>query len=644
MSSYRWIYGRDLLSGAKLPSVRAADEAGILVGERLGALPADGDAGSGGDGGQTSGKRQGPGPSRPAHAISRPRWTLADTSIVIGLIAVGVALPAAIALWSHAFGIPRYDDWAYRRVLSDFVLTGHMSLVGWGAMTLVGQILWAAPFAAVLGAQAWVAGFSVAIASAIGIGCAYWLARSLVGRGWGVACTLLVLVAPGFLVNTSSFMTDVPAFSAEIVCLALGVAALRARGRARWALLAASMAVGCAGFSVREFDLAAPTAVLVSLALQDRRNWRTYTAFGACVLALCTAIYLWTWQLAGAQHEALGLPIGSALRALAGGYFALALFVSPFLPAAVRRSGPARSRRGLIAAAVILVTGVVLLASGRSIFSGNYLTQQGMSGTATLPGFRPVLFPAPVWLVLQFIALAAGTVLAFMAANASCGVLRSWSTGRDGERSIISIFVALSGIGLVVYGLFVQGPIFDRYVWALAFATAVLLARTALDAEATSVEGARPGAIHEWAASRGTPVLAATVGLALVATAVAAAVTLNADAYDGARWSAGQAAVRVGFPASAVDAGFDWVGWHAATPAERGLNMTSGPPYELWYDQMFPRFKECAFVSGSPVASADVFLLGTVRYQEVGFAVPEYLYIYGVRDQECAPVRHPSHR
>ena len=72
--------------------------------------------------------------------------------------------------------------------------------------------------------------------------------------------------------------------------------------------------------------------------------------------------------------------------------------------------------------------------------------------------------------------------------------------------------------------------------------------------------------------------------------------------------------------------------------------MTSGPPYELWYDQMFPRFKECAFVSGSPVASADVFLLGTVRYQEVGFAVPEYLYIYRVRDQECAPVRHPSHR
>ncbi len=35
--------------------------------------------------------------------------------------------------------------------LSDFVQTGHFTLVGWGAMTLVGQILWAAPFAIVLG-------------------------------------------------------------------------------------------------------------------------------------------------------------------------------------------------------------------------------------------------------------------------------------------------------------------------------------------------------------------------------------------------------------------------------------------------------------------------------------------------------------
>ncbi len=69
----------------------------------------------------------------------------------------------------------------------------------------------------------------VAVASGIGIAGAYWLARAVVGRAWGAACTLLVLAVPGFLVNTSTFMTDLPAFSAEVACLALGVAALGRR-------------------------------------------------------------------------------------------------------------------------------------------------------------------------------------------------------------------------------------------------------------------------------------------------------------------------------------------------------------------------------------------------------------------------------
>ena len=336
--------------------MRAPAEVGTLVTEPPPTLLADG-------GGEAGDER--PRLRRPEHGLDRPRWTVADTLIVVALVVMGVALPAGIALWSHAFGIPRYDDWAYRRVLAEFVQTGHISLVGWGAMTLVGQLFWAAPFAIVLGGHPWVAGFSVAIASAIGIGSAYWLARAVLKRrAWGAGCTLLALAAPGFLVNTSTFMTDLPAFSAEVTCLALGVAALGRRGRARWALLAASMAVGCAGFSVREFDLAAPVAVLVTLAMQDRisgrdetkiggangaapRNLTAYYALGAGLLALCAVIYVWTWSLSGAQHEGLGLPTVSALRAVAGGYFALALFVAPFLPAAARRSWSSRpSRRG----------------------------------------------------------------------------------------------------------------------------------------------------------------------------------------------------------------------------------------------------------------------------------------------------------
>jgi len=615
----------------ELPSVRAADEAAAPVNERPAVVPA---AGVG-----TLDEAQGlrPRTTEALHTLGRQRWALTDTAVVIGLVAVGVALPAAAAVWSHAFGIPRYDDWAYRRVLSEFVRTGHISLVGWGAMTLVGQLLWAAPFAIVFGGQAWVAGFSVAVASVIGIGCAYWLARAIVGRAWGAACTLLVLACTGFLVNTSTFMTDLPAFAADMACLSFGVAAFQHEGRVRWALVAAAMATGCAGFSVREFDLAAPIAVLVVLAVQDRRHVRAYGITAAVLLGLCGAIYLWTWELTGAQHEGLGGPSASALRALAGGYFALALFVSPLLPAVLRRSRPAPSVRGLGAAGVILVAGVVLLVTGQSLFSGNYLTQQGMSTTATLAGFRPVLFPGPIWVLLELVALGAGAMLGFIAvdtldtAHARWGSL--WS-GRVSEQTVVSLFTSLSAAGLVVYALFVQGAVFDRYVWPLAFGTAVMLA----------VKAASPAAIPPAHAGR-TAVLAplgpttrvVTAVLALVAALVALSVTLNADSYDGARWSAGLDAVGAGYKPGTVDAGFDWVGSHATVAAARGRHVAGIPSYETWYDTMFSSFRDCAFVSGSQVALPHVALLRTVRYEEVGFAVPEYLYIYGVRDRGCEP-------
>ena len=142
----------------------------------------------------------------------RRSLTRADSWTVVGLIVAGVALPAALALSLHAFDIPRNDDWAYLRVLSEFVRAGHFRLVGWGAMTLVGQVLWAAPFEVLLGAHSWVPGTAVAVLSGLGLGAAYLLARSLVGRAAAAACVLLVLALPGFVTSTASFMTDVPAF------------------------------------------------------------------------------------------------------------------------------------------------------------------------------------------------------------------------------------------------------------------------------------------------------------------------------------------------------------------------------------------------------------------------------------------------
>ena len=65
------------------------------------------------------------------------------------------------------------------------------------------------------------------------------------------------------------------------------------------------------------------------------------------------------------------------------------------------------------------------------------------------------------------------------------------------------------------------------------------------------------------------------------------------------------------------------------------VQVAAVPSYEMWYDQLFPGFRDCAFVSGSLPAPHGTSLIGTVRYKELGFAVPEHLYIYAVKSRRC---------
>lgn len=582
-------------------------------------------------------------------AYSRPgtRLRQGDVTVVGALLAVGIAFPAAVAAWLGAFDIPRNDSWSYRRVLWEFIDTGHVHLVGWSGMTMIGQVFWAFPFTEVLGTSPWVPGAAVAVASAIGLVTAYVLARSLLPLTWAGACVLLTLAVPGILLNTSSFMTDVPAFSAEVVCLALGAAALRRVARARWTLIAASVAAGCFAFSIREFDLAAPVAVLVVLVAQDRRGWRLYLLAGLCLLAVCGAVYAWTAQLPGAHLESLGLPGGTALRQLLASYFTFSLVISPLLPASLRRPRLPHARQGAVVALVFLALGTLSLAKGWGLFIGNYLLQQGVTSDAVLSGSRPDLFPGPLWLSLEIVALAAGTALAFVVVSVGTTRQAARQLVTGSAQSLVAWFALLSAGGLVAYRLFVKAPLFDRYLGQVAFPVAVLLAcsylgsRTGIRA-AHAPRGAGSVFSRKVRAGLGWARRAATVGLALLIGTVTAALTLNADAYDGARWQAGQLTVEAGFAPSVVDAGFEWVGTHTTEDADRALQVGGGPAYEPWYDELFAGFRDCAFVSGSPWQGPGLELLRTTTYDELGFAVPEHLWIYAVRDPGCPAPQDPE--
>ena len=546
-----------------------------------------------------------------------PGWSAIDVLIVGALICFGVILPVLASIGFHTVGIPQDDDWSYRLIATNFEQTGHLVFDGWNSMTLVGQVVAAWPLLHLFGDHGWVfTGFG-ALLGTIAIVAAYVIARHVLTRWWAWAAVALLLVVPGFTWSTSTFMTDVPALAAELTCLALGLAALGRQGSARWWFLGGALVVGVFGFSIREFAIAAPVAVILSAAAGDRRHWRVYVGLGAAVLVVSGIVYLCATSIAGSQPSTIGRPTHLSVEHVVQLYFEIALLLSPaVLLSSWRRFRWALSRQVVVGALTLLV-GIGVLHYG--LFLGDGLNQQGLFGAVVMVGGRQVVLPGPLWDLLLLVGLVSGALLAGLIASIDMAELRTWRcwpTGRP--EGLLCVFAVLYAVGLVAYGL-AQTTYFDRYAWPLVFVGGILLLR---DCQQHPL-----GARH-----RSAVTLAAVLGLLLVAVSVV--LTVDAYTYSAARWRAGQLAVAHGISAHSVDAGFEWVGNHARSNADSSLRPRA-PTYERWYGLMEPGFRECAVVTESPFSAPGMHLLQTTEYQRYGFAGRTPLYIYVSSAPEC---------
>ena len=99
----------------------------------------------------------------------------------------------------------------------------------------------------------------------------------------------------------------------------------------------------------------------------------------------------------------------------------------------------------------------------------------------------------------------------------------------------------------------------------------------------------------------------------------------------------------MGYDAQLVDAGYEWVGFHATSNPAPGAN-----DYHLtWYDDLFAASRPCAILSNSAVADEDLVLIRVDRaayrrYLFMGFEEP--LYLYGAIYAGCPalPATTPS--
>jgi hypothetical protein len=100
----------------------------------------------------------------------------------------------------------------------------------------------------------------------------------------------------------------------------------------------------------------------------------------------------------------------------------------------------------------------------------------------------------------------------------------------------------------------------------------------------------------------------------------------NALARDAAVWNEANSLVAQGVPATSIDAGLDWVGYHAGLPADRLRKRTSGE-LDFW-ESMFPRSRVCYAVTIAPLHHRTPF--ERVPYRTFAVFGRAYLDVYRV--------------
>jgi len=555
------------------------------------------------------------------------------------LIAVGVVLPFLIALISGSLVIPHNDDFNYRRVALDLYQYGRIQLTGWTVMSLIGQLFLVQPLLWLTGGAPWAFGTMTSFTAVVGIVASYLLVRPILPASRAFLVVLAVIVFPGFLLNTWNFMTDVPAYAAMVTCLVLGAPALLLPGSAGQRWLVASLVIGVFGFSIREFAIAAPAAVLLG-AFATHGPRRPHLAAAVVTVATCAVVYYATSHLPGQGSPTL-VPfepsnVDRVLRAMA----TLAFGLSPALVIAaswwLARSHPLDAIIGAGAGVLLFSRG--LLSSSQSgvpeMLVGNLFTRVGAPGSAAMAGERPDLFPPPLWDAINVVALLSAILMCCLVVAIVGGALRRgllshpFGTYRrlDPWTMLLLTFAVVYASGLTLFGL--VASMFDRYLWPLVLPVgALLLARPAWADRPTGdfVRRRRPPVGTVLA----TLMLAALSGFSLLNL-------LNSVAFDAARWRMGEVAVGRGFPREVVDAGFEWVGQNATGVADVHARLTKGG---MWYAALWPSHTTCAAVSSSllDLPGFTLDFADNQAYRLFLVAGPETpLYLYRVANPGCS--------
>ncbi len=495
------------------------------------------------------------------------------------LLAVVVLTPVVTAVSVGSLNVPFLDDWAYIRIAQDFSATGQIHFIDWNDINLVGLL----PFTY---AATWLFGDSIAALRVVGLlsyALFVWgvwsLCRLYLRPHRAAFATLVGLTFPtaGYLSGT--LMSDLPAAASQIWCLTFGIRAMRCESKRRaHVLLAVALMVAFLGFTIRQQSLVAPLAVTVGMLwARERRRDPWVWVLLATVACLGGAFAVWrsTLPLGGSTAQiwplfpGLGVSFMLALTFLSGAFLAPALWshVSDIRWRHIWR----RSLIGSLLISAVLY--VILIDHSPRPFGGNGVSQEGALGAALIPGSRPIYLASIAWLALvALMVLGVGLALYIASYYTFRRKVLAQVRALDGESVATIVFIATSAMAIVAAAV-TSGVAVDRYAAPLAVVIILSLLRQPI-----GVPKLRLGWIP--------------LGFATFLAIVSLGCVWDAQAYAVARWDAGSWAVAQGYPATAIDAGFEWVGFHyqgqiqedLAAPAPDGLPQN-------YYLRFFPRLQ-----------------------------------------------------
>ncbi|MBM3675062.1 MAG: glycosyltransferase family 39 protein [Actinobacteria bacterium] len=495
------------------------------------------------------------------------------TIVTIGVIAtVAAVVPLAVADRFGALGIPRSDDWSYLVTLFRLTDSGELSFNHWVSMSLVGQLVLAAPVAVVSGSSIAAVQIETALLGFAGLVLVALAGARTLGARWpGVLLAVTIAVGPLWGPLAVSYMTDVPAFAMSSLAMFLAVVGLSKRPVSLgW--LTASMTVGAAAFTIRQYAIVALLAAFLTglwwfTTTADQARARRILAIGAALLVASAAFFLWWRTVPDVRSLTPGLPDGHAARvAVVKGAGFLRLVGLSLLPVIAFARPIELMRRSWRAShtfvwLTVVATGSWLALSAwrvpKDIFVGNYLVRDGVLSDIVVIGRRPDVLGKPLWNAMVVVSSLAAIVLAVAAVRPIVGAIdrvraRDWRL-----RDPVGVYLALTTVGYAtsfVLAMATGIQVYDRYVLPLLPAVGLLVLRAA--AHAAVPRFARTTS-RSW-----SPRLVLCSCSLLALAFVGFAFDVDSASFDGARWRAARAAVDQGWKPLEVNGGFEWLNYH----------------------------------------------------------------------------------